>query len=445
MSEMVSFGRFGKSFQEGLCQLILEDRIFADRFLEVFSEKYLELKYLRIFTSKVIDYREEYGAHPGRIAMHTIFSTELRDHPLLVQEQVLSFFENSSKSPVEDADYIKDKALDFCRKQKLKEAMMVSMQLLDRSSYDKISKVINTALLAGAEGDGGHDFHKDFEVRYEDRPRNPITTGWPLLDDICGGGHGQKELGVIIAPTGAGKSMALVHVGATAVNEGHNVVYITLELAPEVVGLRFDSCISGIQLGSLKHRKKEVEGVIGKVPGQLKIKEYPTKTATTNTLRNYIEKLRRRGFEPDVLVIDYADLLKPIDTKGEKRHDLESIYEELRGIAQEYKLRVWTASQTNRSGLNAEIITMEAISEAFNKCFVADFIFTISRTVEDRNKNEGRIFIAKNRNGPDGIVFPIFMDTSNVKIKVLPRRTAEETAITIQSQKESILKKYMKK
>ena len=177
MSEVVSFGRFGKPFQEGLCQLILEDRIFADRFLEVFSEKFLELKYLRIFASIIIEYREQYGTHPGRTAMEAMLSTRLADYPMLVQEQVMNFFIDSSKHPVKDSDYIKDEALDFCRKQKLKEAMMVSMQLLDRSSYDKISKVINTALLAGAEGDGGHDFHKDFEVRYEERPRNPITTG----------------------------------------------------------------------------------------------------------------------------------------------------------------------------------------------------------------------------------------------------------------------------
>ena len=90
-------------------------------------------------------------------------------------------------------------------------------------------------------------------------------------------------------------------------------------------------------------------------------------------------------------------------------------------MAQESECPIWTASQTNRSGLNAEVITMESISEAFNKCFVADFIFTVSRTIEDKNNNQGRIFVAKNRNGPDGIVYPIFMDTSNVKIKVLPQ------------------------
>mgnify|MGYP001076098519 len=121
-----------------------------------------------------------------------------------------------------------------------------------------------------------------------------------------------------------------------------------------------------------------------------------------------------------MIIVDYGDLIKPENSrKDEKRHQLETIYEELRGLAQICECPLWTASQTNRSGLNAEVITMESISEAFNKCFVADFIFTVSRTVEDKNNNTGRIFVAKNRNGPDGLVYPLFMDTSSVTIKVL--------------------------
>jgi len=181
MSDVVSFGRFGRSFQEGLCQLILEDRPFADRFLEVFCENYLELKYLRVFASKIVEYRSEYNVHPGFTAIHTILSTGLDDQPGVIREQINNFFEQIKGHKVQDAEFIKNQALDFCRKQKLKEAMMQSMQLLDKSSYDKISKVINNALLLGAENDGGHDFHKDFEIRYEDRPRNPITTGRHLL------------------------------------------------------------------------------------------------------------------------------------------------------------------------------------------------------------------------------------------------------------------------
>ncbi len=143
-----------------------------------------------------------------------------------------------------------------------------------------------------------------------------------------------------------------------------------------------------------------------------------------------------KDINPDMVIVDYADLLRPVSTGREKRHELESIYEELRGLAKEFECSFWTASQTNRSGLNAEVITMESISEAFNKCFVADFIFTVSRTVEDKNTNQGRIFVAKNRNGPDGLVYPIFMDTSNVCIKVLPK-TGESVSDIVQKGEET--------
>jgi replicative DNA helicase len=127
---------------------------------------------------------------------------------------------------------------------------------------------------------------------------------------------------------------------------------------------------------------------------------------------------------------DYADLLRPSRSTGEKRHELEETYESLRALAQIYEMPVWTASQTNRGGLNAEVITMEAISEAFNKCFVADFIFSLSRTVTDKQANKGRIFIAKNRNGPDGLVFPCFVDWSDVTIKVLNKEEKTEGMVS---------------
>ena len=146
-----------------------------------------------------------------------------------------------------------------------------------------------------------------------------------------------------------------------------------------------------------------------------------------------------------MIIVDYGDLLRPVRYLKEKRNELESIYEELRGIAAEYEAPVWTASQTNRSGLNAEVITMESISEAFNKCFIADFIFTISRTIEDKNTNGGRMFVAKNRNGPDGLVYPLFMDTSNVSIKVLePSEEDDMVEVSAKKQKEELFEKYKK-
>ena len=171
----------------------------------------------------------------------------------------------------------------------------------------------------------------------------------------------------------------------------------------------------------LRERKEEILSKIETVEGSLIIKEYPTKSASVQTIKNHIEKLKKRGIEPDMILVDYADLLRPVRNSSEKRHELEETYEGLRALAQIYEIPVWTASQTNRGGLNAEVITMEAISEAFNKCFVADFIFSLSRTVQDKQSNKGRLFVAKNRNGPDGIVFHSFVDWSDVTIKILDR------------------------
>ena len=177
-----------------------------------------------------------------------------------------------------------------------------------------------------------------------------------------------------------------------------------------------------------EHRqsKEEILRKIEDIDGTLIIKEYPTKSASVSTIKNHIEKLRKRGIEPDIVLVDYADLLRPPRVTGEKRHELEETYESLRGLAQTYEIPVWTASQTNRGGLNAEVITMEAISESFSKCFVADFIFSLSRTVQDKQSNKGRMFIAKNRNGPDGLVFDAFVDWSVVKISILDRNEGAE-------------------
>ena len=443
--EAVNFSKYGKSFQEKLCMVILDDRPFADQIEEVLDVGFLELNYLKLFLNKIFDYRKKYGVHPSRDIMKTILRSELDSENELTTKQVREFYVRSQITALSDVEYIKDTSLDFCKKQNLKSAMVKSIGLLQTSSFDEISQVINDSLKLGIDNEEGYDWKRDFEERFKPRFRNPTSTGWDLIDDICKGGLGQKELGVVIAPTGAGKSMALVHLGTQALKEGKTVVHYTLELQDTVVASRYDSCLTTIPLESLSAFKEKIYEEVLDIEGKLIVKEYPTKTASTQTLRNHLEKLRMRSIYVDMIIIDYGDLLRPVRYLKEKRNELESIYEELRGIASEYKCPVWTASQTNRSGLNAEVITMESISEAFNKCFVADFIFTISRTLEDKVANTGRLFVAKNRNGPDGLVFPLFMETANVCLKVLdPLSEDALIEVSAKKQKENLVEKYKK-
>jgi len=447
--KQVGFSKYGKDFQEDLCHLILDDRPFADQIFEVLDINFLELKYLRVFTEKVLEYREKYVMHPNRKVMVTIIKSGLGDHSEATRKQIVDYFSRVMiKEVVENSQFIKDTALDFCRKQKLKEAMVKSAKLINTCSFDEISKLINDAIILGESNDFGYDYVKDFEKRFELKARNPISTAWSEFDTLMGGGLGSGELGVVIAPTGAGKSMVLAHLGAVAVKAGKTVVHYTLELSDVVVAQRYDSCITKVSLNELFQYKELIRETVEEIDGTLIVKEYPTKSASVNTLRSHLERLKTRDINVDTIIVDYGDLLKPVTKNKEKRVELESIYEGLRGLAQEFQCPIWTASQTNRSGLNAEVITMEAISEAFSKCFVADFIFTVSRTVQDKQTNGGRFFVAKNRFGPDGLVYPIEMVTKNVHIDVKSMNISGDevvtTAVTAKEQSNILKEKYKK-
>ena len=439
-----TFVGYGKKFQESVAILMMEDRPFCDQIEEILEIDFFDSSYLRGFVEMILQYRKDYNQHPHLVTIETEIKKGTRFDGA-TNKLLINFVNRIKTEDVVDRDYIKDQAVDFCKKQCLKKAILESATLVKKGQYDSITKIINEALSKGNDQNFGHDWFMDLDQRYVKKSRKPITTGWQRIDEITKGGIGSKELAVVIAPTGAGKSMVLVHLGAEALKLGKKVVHYTLELADTVVGIRYDSCLAKVDLRDIMDSKEIVKERIQDVSGKLIIKEYPTKSASTKSIKNHLEKLKKQNIMPDVVIVDYADLLRPVSHGAEKRHDLEGIYEELRGMATEFNCAFITASQTNRGGLNAEVITMESISEAFNKCFVADFIFSLSRTPQDKQANSGRIFIAKNRNGPDGLVFPAAVDWATVSIDVLERRGDEEPPQLTAKEQLSNLQKYYTK
>jgi replicative DNA helicase len=439
--EKVNFSEFGKPFQEKLAFTILEDHAFANQIGEVLNYSFFEIKYLQVFTKKIYDFKNKFGKYPTKTTFESYLRMEMKKENEVVQKQLQTYYASFLATGNNiDIDYVKMNAIEFCKKQKLKEAMIKSVELIKNSSFEEIRNLVDTALKLGNNPDVGYLYEEQFEERYEIKARDVVSTGWKVIDDMTRGGLGGGELGVVIAPTGAGKTHVLCHLGAAAVKEGKAVVHYSLELDDKTIGRRYDAAITGIPLDSLFAKKDVVFEKIKDVEGSLIIKEYPTKSASPETIRNHLNKLKERGIEPGMIIVDYADLLRPNLTRKEKREELETIYEELRAIAKENGCPCYTASQTNRGGLNAEVITMEAISEAFSKCFVADFIFTVSRTIDDKRTNTGRIFVAKNRFGMDGVICPIMMDTASVSIKVL-----EPTTETKEEIEQASAKKQMKR
>ena len=210
---------------------------------------------------------------------------------------------------------------------------------------------------------------------------------------------------------------------ASALKNEKNILYYTMELSQNYVGLRFDSYFTGIPSQNLKYHQEEVKNKLEDIKGNLIIKYYPTKTATIQTLRGHIEKTKIvKQFIPDVIFVDYADLLS--GHGKEKRFILENIYEDLRGLAGELQIPIWTASQANKSALEHDVIEADKVAEAYAKVMIADFVMSLSRKIADKISGTARWHIIKNRMGKDGITFPSSFNASTGQITIMEPESA---------------------
>ena len=223
-----------------------------------------------------------------------------------------------------------------------------------------------------------------------------------------------------------GKSHMLVHVGAQAILQGKNVAHYTFELNERNMGIRYDSHILGINSTDCFEHKdvikkfyKENEDTLG----TLRIKYYSSAVASVMTLRAHLQKLATTGFRPDMVLVDYAGIMRSADRNDLLRIELKKVCEELRAFADELQVPVWTALQSNKEGASSEVVDLTNMAESYAQAHVADFVVGLSRQSSQKSKGFGNIFIAKNRAGMDGIKYPIHLDTARSFLKVL---TADE-------------------
>ena len=212
----------------------------------------------------------------------------------------------------------------------------------------------------------------------------------------------------------------LTMIGANALRENKNVLHYTFELSETAVGIRYDSNLCDIDSSEIMERKEDVKKFYDETRlGRLFIKEYPTNTASVHTLRAHIERLSLKGFKPDMVVIDYADIMRSSRQFDSLRHELKLVYEELRGLAMELQVPIWTASQSNKEGASSDVVDVTNMSEAYGKAMICDFIASISRRPHEKATGWGRLYVAKNRAGRDGIIFPIRIDTARSKFEIV--------------------------
>lgn len=424
MSQKRNFAKFGKPFQEKVFQSMITDTTWSAQMIEVVNPDYFDLKYLSFLCEKYFAYYNKYKTFPTLTILITIIKEDLsKSKDIVLRDQIIEFLHRMKTNPdIGDLQYVKDKSLDFCKRQAFKDALEKSVELIQTEKYESVLGIMKEAISVGMPNSTGHNFFDDIEARFVQINRLVCPTGLERLDakDILRGGLGRGELGVIAANTGVGKSHFLVDMGCSAMRAGKNVIHYTFELSEHETGKRYDSNLCDIPSNEIIERKKEVIDKYKKMElGKLVIKEYPTGSATVLTLRNHIEKLTLKGFKPSLVTVDYADVMKSSRAYDSLRHELKLIYTELRNLAVDLNIPIWTASQANKDSSKADVVGLENLGESYAKAQVADVVLSISRKPMEKSEGTGRIFVAKNRAGRDGLLFPINIDTAKSKFKIL--------------------------
>jgi archaellum biogenesis ATPase FlaH len=432
---------YGWGFQVKVLAAMFTDRLFLQQISDIIRAEYFDSDANSWLLDIILTHFREYKTPPSKDVLK-VKITEIENDILkaTILEQLKDVFRFMES---DDLTFVKDEILKFCKNQEIKQAIMDSVSLLKHGNFDEIKTKIDSAMKAGADTNIGLEYVTDVAARYNEAARHTITTGWDVIDDLMDGGLAPGELGVVMAPAGIGKSWLLINIGAHAVKAGKTVIHYTLELNENYVGQRYDSVFTGIPAQNLKNYRDDIEAKMLTLKGDLIVKYFPTKSVGVMGLKAHIEKTIMLGKKPDLVIVDYGDLLK-VNIKKDKHEALEDLYEELRGMAGEYEIPVWTASQAGRSALEEDIIEADKIASSYGKVMVADFLMSLSRKVEDKMSGTGRGHVIKNRFGPDGITLPCKINTNNGQFQFFEPQTQQGKQTTqIMKTGENMVKKNL--
>lgn len=362
---------------------------------------------------------------------------QIKEHDV---DKYVEYYGHICQRPVPiEQQHIKENLGEFIKTQKVKHAIIESWDLVRAGNFEdlvpKMSEAVKTDLDVM---DMGYFYFESTKDRLSTRLTAPIleklTTGIPDLDSVLYGGIRPKQLGLIAGGTGRGKSIMLEWLARVAVLLDKKVVYYTLELSEEDVADRFDALFAQIKINELKTYNNDVfkslNNLSGKFGQNLVIKEYPADTATVDTLKHHLLQLSSIGWQPDLVIVDYLDLLKPHRSYNAVHEELDAITKALHGFSKELETRVWTATQLNRSGLTMETPDESTIAGAVAKLFTPDVAIFLAATPEEREDQEMRLLIAKNRNGPAPRTVKIDTDYSRMTFYRPPAQVTVSTPTT---------------
>ena len=406
---LLNLNQYGNHFQIKVLSSLLTHKEFLINIHDILSEEYFDNQAHQWIIKEILKYYDKYHTTPSmEILKVQVQKTENEVLKLSIKEQLKAAYQSSD----EDLEYVQEEFSTFCKNQQLKKALLNSVDLLNAGDFDGIKFLVESALKAGQDKNVGHEYNKDIESRFREDARKIVPTPWERVNDLIQGGIGNGDFGLIFGNPGGGKSWSLVALGGYAVRMGYNVLHYTLELGEQYVGRRYDAFFSKIPVDQILKNRERIEEIMPSLEGKLIIKEFPTGRATMSTIESHITKITDMGVKPDLVIIDYVDLLGTKKKTADRKGEIDDIYQSTKGLARQLDIPIWSVSQVNRAGAKDDIVEGDKAAGSYDKIMITDVCISLSRKKADKANGTGRFHIMKNRYGIDGLTFGVEADTS---------------------------------
>jgi|TARA_B110000908_G_scaffold58622_1_gene71287 replicative DNA helicase len=410
MSKEKNFGYLGNTFQLQILNNIILYKDFASSIVDVLEPKYFDNQYFKLIMQMTKEYYHKYEHAPSFSTLEQITKSEVSSP--MAQKMVLDMITQVIEAPEDGYQYVQEKALKFCKQQELQKVMSKAQKIIDKGdfeSYDHLEEMVREALQVGEVDTGTADVFFNLDEVLDDDFRHPIPIGITGIDNLLKGGLAKGEIGVILAPTGVGKTTVLSKIANNAFNLGYNVLQIFFEDNPKIIQRKHFTMWTKIAPDNLSLQREEVLEKVKQIkenaPNRLILKKLPSDTLTMNQIKNQMRKMIAEGIKLDLVVVDYIDCIVPDKNLGDEWKSEGSVMRGFESMCHELDIAGWTATQGNRSSISSEVVTTDQMGGSIKKAQVGHVIISIAKSLQQKEMNLATIAITKSRIGKDGIVF----------------------------------------
>lgn len=410
MSITKKFDYLGTTFQQQLLNQIIVDKDFSRSIIDVIETDYFDNKYFKIITQMIKEYYLKYEHTPNFETLKQLTKSEIQQE--MASKIIIDTLTKINDVSIEGAEFVQEKAMKFCKQQELQKVMHTAQKIIDDGefeNYDTLERLVREALQVGEREDNMSDvFYNLDEVLNEDY-RHPVPMGIPGIDRLLKGGLAKGEIGVVLAPTGVGKSTLLTKIANHAFNIGKNVLQVFFEDNPKIIQRKHITLWTKIHPDDLSERKEEVmvkvQEVRDTMENKLILKKLPSDTVTMGQIKNQVRKMIAEGVNIDVILLDYIDCVVPERHLGDEWKSEGSVMRAFEAMCHELDIVGWTATQGNRSSISSDVVTTDQMGGSIKKAQVGHVIISVAKSLQQKEMKLATIAITKSRIGDDGIVF----------------------------------------